>query len=118
MQAQNYTPSRSSRRNSRGSETKTLWLRLDWPLLPGCISTVHSRCGRARCVCKRRPPKLHGPYYRWTGLVDGKPTTITLSAAEARDCERRIRRFRRLQERLRRWLARAMQHAPWNQRAG
>jgi hypothetical protein len=116
MQAQNTKPYRSSRRNSRTSKTKTLWLRLDWPLLPGCISTAHSRCGRPRCICKAKPPKLHGPYYRWTGLVEGKPTTITLSAAEARDCERRIRRFRRLQERLRRWLARAMQQAPWNQR--
>lgn len=117
MQAQNTKPSRSSGPKSRGSKTKTLWLRLDWPLLPGCISTAYSRCGRPRCVCKGKPPKLHGPYYRWTGLVDGKPTTITLSAAEARDCERRIRRFRQLQERLRRSLARAMQQAPWNQRS-
>jgi hypothetical protein len=115
MQAQN-APSRSSRRQSRSSETKTLWLRLDWPLLPGCISIVRSRCGRPRCVCKRRPPKLHGPYYRWAGLVDGKPTTITLSAAEARECQRRISRFRRLQERLHRWMAQAMRRAPWNQR--
>jgi hypothetical protein len=92
-------------------------LRLDWPLLPGCISTVHSRCGKARCVCKGKPPKLHGPYYRWTGLVQGKPTTITLSEAEARDCERRIRRLRRLEERLSRWLERAMRQAPWNLRS-
>jgi hypothetical protein len=118
MQAQNTKASRSSRRKSRGSQTKTLCLRLDWPLLPGCISTVRSRCGRPRCVCKAKPPKLHGPYYRWTGLVDGKPTTITLSAAEVRECERRIRRFRRLQERLHALTDRAMRHAPWNQRTG
>ncbi len=118
MQARKNKPSRSSPRKSRRSQTKTLWLRLDWPLLPGCISTVRSRCGRARCVCKAKPPKLHGPYYRWTGLVDGKPTTITLSTAEARECERRIRRFRRLQERLHTWTNRAMRRAPWNQRTG
>ena len=116
MQAQNAKPSRSSRRKSRGSETKTLWLRLDWPLLPGCISTARSRCGRPRCVCKGKPPKLHGPYHRWTGLLNGKPTTITLTAAEARECRRRIRRFRRLQERLHGWMLRAMRVAPWNQR--
>jgi len=116
MQAPNTKASRSSPRKSSGRETKTLWLRLDWPFLPGCISTARSRCGRPRCVCRGKPPKLHGPYYRWTGLVKGKPTTITLSAAEARECQRRIRRFRRLQERLHRWLAQAMQRAPWNQR--
>jgi hypothetical protein len=48
--------------------------------------------------------------------VNGKPTTITLSPAEARECQRRIRRFRRLQEQLHHWLARAMKRAPWNQR--
>ena len=117
MQAQKTKPSPSPGRKRRGSQTKTLWLRLDWPILPGCISTARSRCGRPRCVCKGRPPKLHGPYYRWTGLVEGKPTTITLSVAEARECERRIRRFRRLQEQLRRWLERALQQAPWNQRS-
>ena len=116
MQTQNTPPPRSSRRPRRGTKTKTLWLRLDWPFLPGCISTAHSRCGRPRCVCQGNPPKLHGPYHRWTGLVNGKPTTITLSAAEARECQRRIRRFRRLQDRLHRWLAHAMQNAPWNQR--
>lgn len=116
MQAQNTRASRSSRPKITPAKVKTLWLRLDWPLLPGCISTVRSRCGRPRCVCKAKPPKLHGPYHRWTGLIDGKPTTITLSAAEARECNRRIRRFRRLQERLHRLIGRAMRHAPWNQR--
>ena len=100
-----------------GSTTvKTLALRLDWPLLPGCISTARSRCGQPRCACKGKPPKLHGPYYRWTGLVAGKPTTITLSAIEARECQRRIKRFRRLQKCLRELIAQAMRCAPWYQR--
>jgi hypothetical protein len=78
---------------------------------------AQSRCGRPRCVCKAKPPKLHGPYYRWTGLVDGKPTTITLSPDEARECRRRIARFRRLQQRLHARMVQAMRRAPWNQRA-
>jgi hypothetical protein len=100
-----------------GSNTvKTLRLRLDWPLLPGCISTARSRCGQPRCACKGKPPKLHGPYYRWTGLVAGKPTTITLSPTEARECQRRIKRFRRLQKCLRQLVAKGIRCAPWNQR--
>ena len=95
---------------------KTLWLRLDWPLLPGCISKAYSRCGQPGCACKAKPPKLHGPYHRWTGLVAGKPTTITLDAAEARECQRRIKRFRSLQKRLRKWITQGMRSAPWNQR--
>ena len=93
---------------------KTLYLPLDWPFLPGCISTARSRCGQPGCACKAKPPRLHGPYFRWTGLVAGKPTTITLSAKEARECQRRIKRFRRLQKRLRHWIAQGMRCAPWN----
>ena len=116
MQARKTKPTKPTNRKNPSPPVKTLWLRLDWPCLPGCISTVHSRCGQPRCACKGKAPKLHGPYYRWTGLVAGKPTTITLSAAEARECQRRINRYRRLQERLREWIAQGMQCAPWNQR--
>ena len=113
MQARKTTPPRRKRTDPT---VKTLWLPLDWPFLPGCISTARSRCGQPGCACKGQPPKLHGPYYRWTGLVAGKPTTITLSAKEARECQRRIKRFRRLQKRLRRWIGQGMQCAPWRDR--
>ncbi len=110
-----HVPKLTAPRGQR-APAKTRWLRLDWPLLPGCISKAYSRCGQPGCACKGRPPRLHGPYYRWTGLVAGKPTTITLDPAEARECQRRIKRFRSLQKRLRRWIAEGMRWAPWNER--
>jgi len=111
------TKSPKRTRPKDGSQAaKTLWLRLDWPLLPGCISKAYSRCGKSGCPCKAKPPKLHGPYYRWTGLVAGKPTTITLDVTEAGECRRRIKRFHRLQKRLRQWIAQGMRCAPWKQR--
>jgi len=72
-------------------------IELDWPILPGSISTARSRCGKARCACKLSSPRLHGIYYRWTGFIDGKRTTKTLSKKEAQECLRRIRNYRRLQ---------------------
>jgi uncharacterized protein DUF6788 len=109
-------PTRAIPPKNAGHRVQIHWLRLEWPLLPGCISKAKSRCGQPHCACKAHPPKLHGPYYRWTGLVGGKPTTITLAPAEARECQRRIQRFRRLQESLRRWMAQGLRCAPWNQR--
>ena len=47
---------------------KTLTLHITLPLLPGSLSTARSTCGKPNCACKAKPPKLHGPYYRWTGL--------------------------------------------------
>jgi len=94
----------------------TITLRVTLPLLPGCISTARSTCGKPNCRCKANPPKLHGPYFRWTGLLEGKPTTKTLSPREARECKKRIANYRALEKRISQLVRQALQEAPWNQR--
>lgn len=59
------------------------------PILPGSVSTAKSQCGKPNCACKASPPKLHGTYYRWTGFLNGKRTTKTISKEAAEECERR-----------------------------
>ena len=87
---------------------------IDWPILPGSISTATSRCGKKGCACKHRlSPKLHGAYYRWTGFIQGKRTTRTISPEVALECNRRIKRFRRLQKKVDALLAQALSDAPW-----
>ena len=89
-------------------------IELDWPILPGSISTAESRCGKERCACKRkRSPELHGIYYRWTGFIGGKRTTKTLSKEEALECKRRIKNFRKLQKEIEQLLRQALASAPW-----
>ncbi len=59
------------------------YIEIEWPILPGSISTAESQCGKERCVCKqKRSPQLHGVYYRWTGFIAGKRTTKTVSKEE------------------------------------
>ena len=87
---------------------------IDWPLLPGSISTAISRCGKEGCACRHRSrPQLHGVYYRWTGFIEGKRTTRTISPEIARECQRRIKRFRKLQRQLDALLTQALKEAPW-----
>jgi hypothetical protein len=100
----------------RAPSTTTFTLRVTLPLLPGCVSTARSTCGKPNCRCKAKPPKLHGPYYRWTGLLQGKPTTKTLTLAEARECRRRIAHFRALEKQISQLVRQALKEAPWNQR--
>ena len=89
---------------------------LDWPLLSGSISTAISQCGKEGCACKnKRSPQLHGTYYRWTGFIDGKRTTRTISKEAAQECKRRIKRFRKLQKKRDALLSQALKDAPWNQ---
>jgi hypothetical protein len=87
------------------------------PILPGTISTATSKCGSKKCACKGNPPKLHGPYYRWTGLIDGKHTTKTISKEIAEECERRISNYRVLQEEIKSLVLEALKNAPWQNKS-
>ena len=98
----------------RMSRTK-ITLVAQGPILPGSISTAQSQCGKPHCACKASPPKLHGTYHRWTGLIAGKRTTKTISKEVAQECERRIRNYRTLQSKLDRIVENALTHAPWNE---
>jgi hypothetical protein len=86
------------------------------PLLPGTISTAMAKCGQKTCKCQTNPKHLHGPYYRWTGLIDGKQTTITLTKDEAKECSRRIKNWKKLQEKITKLKENALNAAPWNTR--
>jgi hypothetical protein len=94
---------------------KSFTLQITLPLLPGSLSTARSTCGKANCACKAKPPKLHGPYYRWTGFLNGKRTTKTLTPEQARQCRQRIANFRALEKQIQHLVRQALQAAPWNQ---
>ena len=89
------------------------YIAFDGPVLPGSVSTAQSRCGKPKCACRGKPPRLHGPYYRWTGFIGGKRTTRTISREAAMECQRRIRRFRELQQKMERVLRESLASAPW-----
>jgi hypothetical protein len=95
-------------------ETMKKTITLDWPILPGSVSTAQSQCGTEGCRCKHKTaPRLHGTYYRWTGFIDGKRTTRTISKAAAKECRLRIKNYRKFQKDLNTLLAQALNQAPW-----
>jgi Family of unknown function (DUF6788) len=83
------------------------------PVLPGSVSTARSRCGKPGCACKGKPPRLHGTYYRWTGFIDGKRTTRTITREAALESQRRIQNFRKLQKEIERLVRASIAEAPW-----
>ena len=83
------------------------------PILPGSISSATGKCGQPKCACKDKKPKLHGPYYRWTGAIDGKRTTVTINKETMEECGRRIENYRTLQKKIDQLLAEALNDAPW-----
>ena len=88
-------------------------IEFDGPVLTGSVSTARSRCGKQNCACKAKKPKLHGIYYRWTGIIAGRRTTKTITPELARECEKRIQRYKRLKRQLDLLLKQALKVAPW-----
>ena len=88
-------------------------IEFDGPILTGSISTARSRCGKQNCACKGKKPKLHGTYYRWTGFMAGKRTTKTITVKIARECEKRILRYKEFKKQLDLILEQSLQEAPW-----
>jgi len=88
-------------------------IKTEGPVLPGSISTANSRCGKKLCSCQVKPKKWHGPYYRWTGFVDGRRTTKTISLKSAMECKRRINRYQALKRKVDDLLTQALNDAPW-----
>jgi hypothetical protein len=49
----------------------------------GSLVLRKTSCGKPGCKCQGKPPQLHGPYYQWSRLVNGKTASRRLSAPEA-----------------------------------
>jgi hypothetical protein len=95
--------------------TKKQIITFQGPILSGSISAVKSQCGKPNCACKRSKKYLHGIYYRWTGIISGKPTTRTITKEMAAECEKRIKNFRSLKNKIKKMIDEAHENAPWNE---
>ena len=95
-------------------ETKKYKLIFDEPILPGCVTLSKNKCGKSNCACKANPPKLHGPYYQWTGVINGKRTTRTISKEVAEECQRKINNHKKLQKKIKDLLNEELQNIQWN----
>jgi hypothetical protein len=86
------------------------------PILQGRVEKTFLPCGKKNCICKTDRSKLHGPYYRWTGMIGGKQTSRTISKEEAELCQTWIENYRSLQEKIAELLQNSLESAPWETR--
>ncbi|MGH9920123.1 MAG: DUF6788 family protein [Nitrososphaerales archaeon] len=66
---------------------------------PGSLVLRETSCGKSGCKCQGDPPRLHGPYYQWSRVVDGKTVSRRLTEAQAELYEKWIAN-RRLLKRI------------------
>ena len=95
-------------------ENKRIKIIVEGPILHGCVSTLKSSCGKSNCACKANPPKLHGPYYQWSGLINGKITSRKISKEVAEECQRKINNYKKLQKKIKDLLNEELKNMQWN----
>lgn len=96
------------------STKKLLTIEFKAPILTGSVSVIKSQCGKANCACKKSSKNLHGPYYQWSGFIDGKKTTRILSKEMAVECKRRIKNYLALEKKIKKIIDHSNEIAPWN----
>jgi len=87
-------------------------LSIDSPILPGSTFMVKIKCGKQNCKCSQDKSKLH-TVYQWSGLIDGKNTTRTLSKDMFIECKKRINNYKKLQKNLKKIINRGLKNSPW-----
>lgn len=92
---------------------KKITVLLNRPIMQGSISTAVSKCGKPNCACNTNPDKLHGPYWRWTGPINGKMTTRRISKEAAKECQKKIDNYKKIQKRIKELLSDGLKNAPW-----
>lgn len=67
-------------------------------VLPGSLTSRHTRCGRRGCKCMGDPPEPHGPYWQWTRKVAARTVCRWLADDQAADYGSWVANDRRLHE--------------------
>lgn len=66
----------------RYDQLKTQLAKIGW-IRRGSISERYMPCGTKTCRCQADPPQLHGPYYQYSRVVEGKTKSVRLSRQQA-----------------------------------
>ncbi len=88
-------------------------LRFDGPLLRGWVYTSSNKCTNMKCRCHTDTSKRHGIYHRWTGKVNGKIITRSISKEASVECRRRIDNYHALMKRIEKLVDDEIAREPW-----
>ncbi|MDP7269517.1 MAG: hypothetical protein QF408_15255 [Pirellulales bacterium] len=85
----------------------------DGPLMRGWVYTSGNKCRDPRCSCQSDPSKRHGLYYRWSGTVNGKLMTRSISKEAAVECQRRIANYKAVLKKIDELVNDEIAKEPW-----
>jgi hypothetical protein len=87
-------------------------LYVDGPILHGTVYKSLVKCGKKSCGCAKDRKKVH-PAYQWSGNIDGRNTSRSLTKDMFLECKKRTKNYRKLKELLNKEIDKAIKNAPW-----
>lgn len=94
-------------------KTKQMKILFDGPILSGWVYTSGNKCTDPTCRCHSNHSTRHGLYYRWTGRVNGRLMTRTISEEAAEEFQRRIDNYKALQKKIEELIGEEVEAMPW-----
>ena len=88
-------------------------LNVDGPILHGTVYKSLVKCGTKTCGCAKSQKKMHTAY-QWSGNIDGRNTSRSLTKEMYIECKKRTQNYRKLKELLNKEIDKAIKNAPWN----
>ena len=88
-------------------------LHFDGPLLRGWVYTSRNKCTNPNCQCHTDASKSHGIYHRWSGRVNGRLVTRSISREAAAECQRRIDNYHALMKKIEKLVDDEAAREPW-----
>ncbi len=82
------------------------------PILPGTVYESQIKCGKKNCKCYTDPKVFH-TLYQWSGNIDGKNTSRSLTKEMYLECKKRTAKYKMLRELLKKECNEALKNAPW-----
>ncbi|MBN1980093.1 MAG: hypothetical protein JW795_01070 [Chitinivibrionales bacterium] len=82
------------------------------PILSGSAFETLLKCGKKYCRCAQDPQQRH-KVYQWSGNINGKNTTRTLTKQMYLECKKRINNYKKFKQLFMDKVNNALEHAPW-----
>jgi len=85
------------------------------PILSGTVYISRLKCGTKSCSCALDPTKRH-KVYQWSGNINNKNTTRTLTKEMYLECKKRIVRYKKFKKQFVKEVDKALKQAPWTKK--
>ena len=85
---------------------------VEGPILSGNAFLSRLKCGKKNCRCAADPAEKH-KVYQWSGNINGKNTTRTLTRVMYLECKKRIANYKKFKRLFVAEVNRSLDQAPW-----